>query len=685
MAEAEEKQAAPKKKTARNLHLLAMGAEVLAPFTDALEKTRAAVQELTEVQSQHLSKRSQALKRKLDSFEPSVTLVGQVKAGKTALTNVLVGAVNLLPSDVNPWTSVVTTLHVNSKLDNGSTKAKFTFFDSDEWGSLVANGGRLGELAQRAGAAEEMEKIKQQIEDMRSATKARLGASFEAMLGQVHKYGYYDHELIERYVCVGDVELTENNPGNKQGRFADITRSAELFIDLPQIKGSLGLRDTPGVNDTFMVREQITIKSLRGSEVCLVVLSAHQALNTTDLALIRMISNFEHRQVVLFVNRIDELAKPSEQIPEISKSIQETLRTNNAPVDCEIIFGSAKWAEAALTGDLEALEGASTDALVDWAEAIGAVRVEDTETHTWILSGIPSLMRAINRRILEGSGKRLIDNVRSQIRNMTNELRAEENVRGVDALEGARPKLDAGSVRSAIDAVVADSEKKLKDVTTALLADLRPRLEKAQDSFVRRATDALIAHLERFGEQDTWKYDSTGLRLLLRSAYARFAMSVTSQVRDVYAKAAQDVEEIYRRALQVDVEGFGIEPPQTPRVPPPVVLGKTIALDLNSNWWRRWWQKRRGFEVFASDYGRLIQAEVGSIVQDLENNQIAEVFDEINKTMQTFLQEQRETLLRLASSTGPVAATELVTRNSDRDKAEETLSNVLTVLDSVAA
>ncbi|MEO8530166.1 MAG: dynamin family protein [Deltaproteobacteria bacterium] len=674
----------PKARKVVNRHLLAMGSEVLAPFIEALDKTRAAVAELVDSPSPHLSKRSQTLKRKLDSFEPSVTLVGQVKAGKTALTNVLVGAVDLLPSDVNPWTSVVTTLHVNSRQDMGSTKAKFTFFDSDEWTSLVANGGRLGEMANRAGASEELEKIKLQIEEMRAATRKRLGSSFEAMLGQVHKYGYYDRELIERYVCVGDVDLEREDPGNKQGRFADITRAAEIYVDLPQINGTLSLRDTPGVNDTFMVREQITIKSLRGSEVCLVVLSAHQALNTTDLALVRMISNFEHRQVILFVNRIDELAKPSEQIPEINKSIIETLKANNAPVDCEIIFGSAKWAEAALTGDLEGLEGASTDTLVDWAEAIGAIKVDDAEAHTWILSGVPALMRAVNKRILEGSGKRLLDNVRAQVRNMTNELKAEENVKGPQAAMTG-PKLEAHEVRASIDKLVASSKKTLKETTDGLMADLRPRLEKAQDSFVRRATDALIAHLERFGEQDTWTYDSTGLRLLLRSAYARFAMQVTTQVRDIYTHAASEVEMLYRQSLGVNVDGFTIEAPQTPRIPPPVVLGKTIALDLNSNWWRKWWQKRRGFEAFAADYARLIQAEVGSIVQDLEHNQIAEVFDEVDKTLDSFLDEQRETLIRLSTSTSDVAATEIVARNQDRDKAEATLTGVLSVLDSIAA
>ena len=42
------------------------------------------------------------------SFSAIVTLVGQVKAGKTALTNALAGTPGLLPMDVNPWTSRIT-------------------------------------------------------------------------------------------------------------------------------------------------------------------------------------------------------------------------------------------------------------------------------------------------------------------------------------------------------------------------------------------------------------------------------------------------------------------------------------------------------------------------------------------------------------------------------------------------
>lgn len=67
------------------------------------------------------------LARDMANFSTQVSLIGQVKAGKTRLTNALTGMPEMLPSDVNPWTSVVTSIHVNTPKPRGSD-AVFTFY-----------------------------------------------------------------------------------------------------------------------------------------------------------------------------------------------------------------------------------------------------------------------------------------------------------------------------------------------------------------------------------------------------------------------------------------------------------------------------------------------------------------------------------------------------------------------------
>ena len=667
----------------KNKHLLKMRAEVLSGFISALDEVRVAAKCLADDNDERISKRGAGLIRKIDSFAPSITLIGQVKAGKTALVNAMVGIPGLLPSDVNPWTSVVTELQINRKSVDGDRKARFTFFNRSEWDNLVSTGGRLGEMAGRAGATEESEKVLQQIVEMRDKTEARLGSSFELLLGKSHKYGYYDNELIQRYVCVGDPDEEEADPSNKRGRFADITKSAELALEIPQFPISMRFRDTPGVNDTFMVREQATLKSLRGSEICLVVLSAHQALNTTDMALIRMMSNFEKRQVILFVNRIDELENPSEQIAEIRDNIRETLKTFSVSEDSEIVFGSAKWAEAALSGDLDALSEDSQNALLNYASARPEVDAADSNDHTWILSGIPALMEAVYKRVLEGSGKRLVDSMGSQLSNIYNEIKAEKSAVHQLHDSGEVVLLETEEVKQALEELSKDSAAKLQKTVDTLRNNLHARLDRAQSSFVRRATDALIAHLDRFGEQDTWQYDATGLRLLFRSAYVQFAATLKKQAATLYAETATSIEDIYYRAVGVEIDGFKIEAPAVPTAPPPVVLARTIALDLNSNWWRRWWQKRKGFEAFAKDYSSLIQAEVASLVQELEGSQITEVLDEVQRRLHDFVQEQRDTLVIISENRGKEPLL-LVNKTSDKS-VQIALEDALAAIEKFAA
>ncbi|WP_428547658.1 hypothetical protein [Profundibacter sp.] len=243
--------------------------------------------------------------------------------------------------------------------------------------------------------------------------------------------------------------------------------------------------------------------------------------------------------------------------------------------------------------------------------------------------------------------------------------------------------METDEVKQALEELSKDSAANLQKIVDTLRNNLHARLDRAQSSFVRRATDALIAHLDRFGEQDTWQYDATGLRLLFRSAYVQFAATLKKQAATLYADTATSIEDIYYRAVGVEIDGFKIEAPAVPTAPPPVVLARTIALDLNSNWWRRWWQKRKGFEAFAKDYSSLIQAEVASLVQELEGSQITEVLDEVQRRLHDFVQEQRDTLVIISENRGKEPLL-LVNKTSDKS-VQIALEDALAAIEKFAA
>lgn len=669
---------------APSLHqeLLQLGQEPLRPLATAFAEAREALAKIAALPNPHYAKRAAILLRQLDVFEPSVTIVGQVKAGKTALTNALIGQPGLLPSDVNPWTSVVTNLHLNAKTAPEGTKAEFTFFDKEEWARLMTTGGRMGELAERAGAEDEVARVNAQIQAMHKQSMTRLGDQFELLLGKTHRYPRAETALIERYVCLGEIggdgQLLETGPG----RFADITKSAELFLDRPEYPGALCLRDTPGVNDTFMVREQITLRALRGSDICLVVLSAPQALNTSDMALVRLISNFEKRQILLFVNRIDELAKPSEQVPEIRDSIRATLKARGAAADCEILFGSARWAEAALTGAINDLPEDSQAALFDWAETLAAGAPEDPQAFLWALSGLPDLYRAMNARVLEGPGRRLLENVRARVANLTAELAAEQEARRLRPGK-AGLALPAETLRAEFDALAGQAQLALSSKKAALGEELTGRLAKLQQSFTQRALESLIAYLEKDG-QGPWTYDATGLRVLLRSAYFQFAAHARKEMGGIFAELTEGLSALYARALGQGAEAAPVlSAPPLPQVPAPVVVGQTLALDMSQSWWRRWWGRRRGAEAIAADYESLLAAEVGAVTGELQSGQVNAFFAASEELLAAFVNEQREALDNLCNP----AAAEAASAENEKTSAETqaALGAVLNALETVAA
>ncbi len=590
----------------------------------------------------------------LDALEPSVTMIGQVKAGKTSLVNAMAGAPGLLPADVNPWTSVVTSLHISPRPRPEGDGAVFRFFDEAEWDRLVDKGGRVGELASRAGAEDELETVRQQVLMMREKARARLGRRFEMLLGQEHDYGYVDRELIERYVCLGEEPEDEEQDvclasTASQGRFADITKSADIYLSRPEFPLNLCIRDTPGVNDTFMMREQITIRAIRGSRLCVVVLSAHQALSTVDMALIRLISNIRSREAVIFVNRIDELSDPAREVPEIRNSIRRTLKQLHGPEDAQILFGSAYWANNALSGDLNGMSPASIAALLNWARVELGTRTEATtpEEMIWALSGVPSLYAAIAERSCETVGQETLDKVARKALNIGNGMRATNQVIWLQRKGARQEPVDKAGVLGRLDDIERRNLTLFDDEFARLAENFNTRIDRSHRSFLDRSTAALINHLERFGERAVWKCDPAGLRMLLRSAYQIFGTRSQGAAKAVYEGAAMELGELFGRTFAGLGVQYQVEAPPVPRVPPPVFIGQTIALDLHLGWWKSWWQKRRGYKAFASNFNAMIKAETDPIVAQLKTRQIEAIRDEMRGVLQEFLSEQRTIMLRV--------------------------------------
>ena len=628
------------------------GLEPLADFAARVDGVELALESLEQITGTSTQRSVKKLRRDLENFEPAVTFLGQVKSGKTSLVNAMAGWADLLPSDVNPWTSVVTSLHLKPGPARQEIGAKFQLMEQNEWDRLVHKGGRLGELAGRAGSESELENIRAQIEMLREKSQRRLGRKFELLLGQEHEYGYFDKNLLERYICIGDDFYDDDDAeqdAENQGRFADITRTADLFLTSNSKPFRMCLRDTPGVNDTFMMREQVTINAVRSSRICVVVLSAHQALTSVDMALIRMISSLESRDVMIFVNRIDELSAPAEQIPEIEASIRKVLADHEGPEDAHIVFGSAFWANAVLSEDAEVLDSIDLDAMSALAELQmeGAPPAPTVAEAVWHMSGLPILHRVMSERVVAKVGDPMLEKITSAAITIASGQQAANKIR-VEKLDDQRT-MSMNDVRNEVRALAERHEAMLAGKIEEIIAAYQTRADRAHVNFVDRATQSLISHLEDNGNDRVWSYSPTGLRMLLKSAYSVFAVRAQKTAHAQYEMAVVDIAELYFNAFGKAVEGIELTVPAVDEFPAPVSLAQTIALDFNDSWWVSWWRRTRGYKAFAKQFNKLVSAETADFMEQLKVDQTALIRAQIMQTLSSFFEQNRDIMIEIGS------------------------------------
>ena len=635
------------------------GFEDLLAFWSRLDELEATVGDLSENALTFLEEPIERVAEKIRAFEPSVSVIGQVKAGKSTLLNAMIGRPGLLPSDVNPWTSVITAVHLNSHHRPYNTRALFRFFDAEEWDRLVATGGRLGEMASRAGFEAEADEIRAQVVEMRMTTESRFGDTFESLLGNSHAFPEVEKDLIDRYICYGDPDDIED--GATEGVYADITKLADLYIDLPELPRGLCIRDTPGVNDTFMMREQITLNAISDSRVCVVVLSAHQALSTMDVAILRIICAVEAREVLIFVNRIDELADPAGEQDKIRKSIDKTLTRLGLAGQIEILFGSGYWANHAM-GAGGAMIPRSRAAL---AHLYPEADLDDPETMRSTAleaSGIQALHRAISKRVAEGPGAAILKDVQAEIDaivEMGETVKAAAGDRR-DSPSGATAGLSPDEARARVDAVRDAAIGNFETAVERVRHDLRERLERAQETFVSGALVAIQSHVEMFGDSRAWTHDPTSLRMMMKTAFARSCMALRTEGENALDEVFDGVQDILHRELGVFRKGASIEFPQQPQHQSPTVLARTLSLDLGGSWWKRFWRFGRK-DTEEARYREILLAETTPLIDDLLNGFFEPAVERTRAIVRDFANDQGRFVAAICECAGNNGDTNLIT------------------------
>lgn len=599
------------------------------------------------------------LTKDMSNFSAKVSLIGQVKAGKTKLTNALTGMPEMLPSDVNPWTSVVTSIHVNTPKPRGSD-AVFTFYTEKDWVELTEDGGHLGKLAQRANFEDELDEMREQIRVMRAKTEARLGTNFGFLLGSQHQFRGFGPELLEKYVCLGeDGDVTQAS-----GRYADVTKAADLYIDSPDFVLPTTISDTPGVNDPFLARERATLATLGKTDICVIVLSANQAFSTVDLALMRVLLAMKAEQIILFVNRVDELENPDVQIPEIDAFIRGVLQSKGIKTRVPIVYGSAVWAELAMRGEQSTITRTALQRLMLLADA-RAVRaakgVPADKLHLGQapystdkvrdLSGLSELKNLITHKSVMNIGAPFAADVLVR----ATDVASQSILLLSDTLESdlrVKPNLDMTAMIARMQRLLHGLEVDFPQLAATITERMLIKMSTAFREFIDRESVRLRDAMLDGNRLTNWTPDTDPLRTELNNAYHAFATEMSEDIGAIYDRTANSISAIYAEILDGQSQLFSVQAPQLlePKTPP--TLMRTMSFDIKTSWIGGWLAKATGPTSTVKRLNDLVTAEMVNFLDELRNEHVSAYVQQARQGLHDFLVDHLETLQKLASVDG---------------------------------
>ena len=495
----------------------------------------------------------------------TISVVGQVKSGKSSLINALTGLGDFLPTEVNPWTAVITNLHFGHP-DKPEAGGVFELFSEAEWRRMIEGNPETRQLAEELLPGFRSDVLQRQVIEMQENAKKRLGNLYTLLLGKKHRFNDITPEVLERYVSAGYGDGV--NPESSAGRYSGITKSANVFMPAGPFRVPVTLSDTPGINDPFLVRDEITTSSFKDADAFIVALSAHQALGPADIALLKMLSVHSAKKTIVYVNRIDELDEPAEAVPELLGALDARLREEMEHPNYELLAGSAQWGRIAATGS-DAEVAAALDSRAFHSVEKGLTDAPgDPRKRLYAGSGMKDLAACISTVMSGGRINEVLAQAVTECgsavdlqRQALRERREHErlglvnthDIAGVAAQERDRveQRIDQLSTLTAeLETLATQGQGKILNNGDVVCVSINNVIETAVTSFVQaQARHLRDAMEEEEGEMAGWSVDVAGLCRRVEAQVAHGYQNGRQQIDRILQEHAEKLNEQIRPAV----------------------------------------------------------------------------------------------------------------------------------------
>lgn len=595
----------------------------------ALREVATAMTAIARVCPREFAADLQTERKRLADWHTRVAVVGQVKAGKSTFLSALIGRPGFLPSEVNPWTSVITHMRFGLAGDP-SSGGSFHFFDESAWQRIITGDADTRKLAEDMLPGFRADVLKSQTEDMRARAQKRLGGLYDTLLGTKHQYDVVNRQLLERYVCAGP-GADEDLDDPVLGQYAAITRQADIYFPRGDFAVPTILTDTPGVNDPFLVRDEFTCRSLAESDIFVVMLSAHQALTEVDTALVRMLSMHSGKEIIIFVNRIDEIDDYATNAVRVRDDVTRRMQTAIPGRAITVIVGSAYWAELATAKprDMAAIARiADSTGMTRYLAEMRDETAADATERLMIASGLPAVRKAIAGAIDAGIGPAFIAQITANTLRMTDSLRAiartnamtlREKMASTDvaSVELVTRSLESAEARSRrIAQELSDhftaTQTQVQDALNTSWMALRRDLDLTAHGFLDTEAATLQARIATDGDARNHDFSILPLREALETRTVESYAAARARIDGIVHEAALRLSDLGEEFLPDAAGLFNSQDlPGEEIVPVFLSSARTLTIDLmRSSGWAFW--RRAGVDEARSTAGlkRAVLSEI---------------------------------------------------------------------------
>ena len=229
----------------------------------------------------------------------NIGIVGSVKAGKSSLLNaIFFKGDDILPKAATPMTASLTLLGY------GNNEASVELFSKNDIADIKKEHDAYLEIKEKRFQEESViaqQKCKQPLTQQLEAMVRQ--AVDKVMLSQPARPYYELYEGIAHSPLMARIEQSDksvtqtinanspqeiaaelNNYVGSAGANSTITKSAQLLLDIPELK-DLRIIDTPGLNDPVASRSQRTVDFMKQCDVIFVVSPCSQFMTDSDKSL----------------------------------------------------------------------------------------------------------------------------------------------------------------------------------------------------------------------------------------------------------------------------------------------------------------------------------------------------------------------------------------------------------------